>query len=834
MRNNQQEFNSLQIIFKKNGENMRKIKLSLILFLAIVSCSLAQQKSFMSYYEMRDFYQASPGAFKFGLYGYQNPAITSYLHDADVLLSLSDNGNSFGNFDRWGIFTGSPNSGFGLIHDTRDGKSVTDYRLSFAIGSRVFSLGLGYGFTGGDKSAFDRSNIIITGALYRPIPQLSLGLTQTWAIDNNDGETVAEIAVRPIGTLPISLFADMAIFDDQNLKNARWSVGASLELLDGIRVNGRYYEDKRFSAGLDISFGTYGLSSNSQFDTEQKNDFNMISYRAGAIDRTIFDNLVPTKQFLTLDLKGDLKYQRYQWFDDGRTLFGLLQKLDRIKKDDNVEGLVINISGMNINMEMLWEIREKLTELKQAGKKIIIFADNMQINQYHFASVADEIVLDEFGTISIEGYSMARSYYKKMFDKINVGFEEIRLFKYKSAAESFSREEMSEGDREQRQALVDGWYDISKNEIMTSRGFNSETFDNLVNNNIIYTYKNAKENNLVDRQGRWTNLKDIMKDIEGSKVSLKSFDSYETKPKPFDDRWSKPQNQIAIVYAIGECAMESGIKARQLSKDLEAVMKDNSIAAVVLRIDSPGGDAMASDYIADILRKYKGKKPIIISQGMLAASGGYWLSMDGDKIVAAPMTITGSIGVISGMIYDKGLAEDLGITTSLVKKGEHSDLGQTWQLPLIGLGLPSRNYTAEELKQVKSAISDMYDDFVSKVASGRKMDVDKVREIAQGRVWTGIAGSKIGLVDKIGGLWTAIELAKEAAGIKKDDDCAFSSYPEPELFDFSSFAGGMLNLQTIDIGKDMKTILFRAKYNGIPMPILEMDYMEYTVEPDFK
>lgn len=812
---------------------MRRTATILISFIVLTTIALSQ-KSFMSYYEMRDFYHSSPGAFKYGLYGYQNPAITSYLHDADMLFMLSENGSNFGTFDRWGIFTGSPNSGFGFLHDTRDGNSVTDYRLSFATGGRIFSLGLGYGFTGGDKSAFERSNIVYLGGLLRPIPQLSIGLTQTWAIDNTDAETVAEIAVRPIAKLPIALFADMALFEDENLEKARWSAGASVEFVDGIRINGRYYNDKRFSVGIDLSLGDYGIGAISQFNTDNKIHSNTYSFRLGALDRTITENLVAIRQYLVLDLKGDLKYQRYKWFDDGRTLFGLLSKLEDVRKDKSIVGLVINISGMQINMEMLWEIREKLQELKQAGKKIVVFSDNMNINSYHFASVADEIVMDEFGSLFIQGFSMGRSFYKKMFEKINVGFEEVRLFKYKSAVESFSREEMSEGDREQRQALVDGWYDISKNGIMSARRIESGVFDNLVDNNVIFTYKKAKENNLVDRQGRWTNYKDIMKEIAGKDVKLFSFDNYQSKPKPFDDNWSEPSNKIAIVYAIGECAMESGIKARTLYKELENVMKDKSVAAVVLRVDSPGGDAMASDYIAEIIRKYKDKKPVIISQGMLAASGGYWLSMDGHKIVAAPMTITGSIGVIAGWLYDKGLAEDMGITTDVVKRGKHSDLGNAWQLPFIGLGLPVRNFTEEELSEWKATISTMYDEFVAKVATGRGMEQEKVREIAQGRVWTGLDGKSIGLVDEMGGLWKAIELAKSEAGLKKEEDITFIQLPEPALFNFGSLLSGMFNIKQIELGPEMKSIIFRAKNNGTPMPILPLDYMEYYVEPDFK
>ncbi len=812
---------------------MKFLKSTMLMMLILIFTASAQQKSFISYYEMRDFYQASPGAFKYGLYGFQNPAITSYMHDFDMLFTVSGQPGDVSNFDRWGIFTGSPYSGFGFLHDTRNGKSVNDYRLSTAFGSRDFSLGVGYGFTGGDKAAFGRSNIIYAGALIRPLPQVSVGLSRTWALDNTDAETVAEIAVRPIGSLPVALFADMAMFDDQNLDAAGWSAGASVEVIDGFRINGRYFEDETFTVGVDLSIGAMGFGSNSQFDANQEYDYNAWSIRLGALDRTVLENIMPIELYLVLDLKGDIKYQRYKFFDDGKTLFAILKKIDEAKNDDNIGGIVINTSGMSVNMEMMWEIREKLREFKDSGKEVIIFADRMGIREYHFASVADEIVMDEFGMLTLEGYMLGRSYYKKMLEDVNIGFEEIRLFKYKSAAETYAREKMSDADREQRQALVDDWYEISKTEIMKSRGFTDNEFEGFVNDNLIFTVNEAMENNLIDRKGRWTNYKKIVKEITGRKVFFTEFGMYQSKPRPFDDKWSAPQNNIAIVYAIGECAMESGIKARKLAQDMEKVMKDNSVSAVVLRVDSPGGDAMASDYIAEIIRRYKDKKPVIVSQGMVAASGGYWLSMDADKIVAAPMTITGSIGVIAAWMYDKGLANDIGITTDLVLKGKHADLGHTWRLPLIGLGLPVRNLTDEELNEWKEKIKVMYDEFVTMVANGRQMDKDKVAEIAQGRVWSGMDGNENGLVDNLGGLWKAIETAKKEAGIELDEYCTYEQYPEPELFDFGSLLFGMAGVKVPEIGYEAESLIWRAENNGKPMPILPLDYMQFTLEPDF-
>jgi protease IV len=254
------------------------------------------------------------------------------------------------------------------------------------------------------------------------------------------------------------------------------------------------------------------------------------------------------------------------------------------------------------------------------------------------------------------------------------------------------------------------------------------------------------------------------------------------------------------------------------------------VKAIVLRVDSLGGDAMASDYIAEVVRKYKDKKPIIVSQGAVAASGGYWLSMDAGTIVSSPVTITGSIGVISSWIYDKGLKDDLGIGTSIVKHGKYSDLGMSYQLPIIPIGLPLRNLNQDERNQFEGTIRSLYTDFVTKVASGRKMSYNAVDSIAQGRVWTGKSAKEIGLVDKLGGLSYAIKLAKEQANLKADEDINIYEFPKQELFDLSLLFS---NLFGFDSGvnlkeSDLNDIIYRLKNNGTAMPVLPIEYLELT------
>jgi protease-4 len=808
----------------------------LMIFLLNSTLIFAQQ-GFLSYYELKDFMQASPGAFKYGLYGYFNPATTTYLNEPDMLFTWSQGNKDMGINKKWGIFMASPkqdflamqmpSSGYGILAETDGDKSVYNFRYSFGMGNRIFNLGFGFGYSFGDVKYFNRSGILFLGGLLRPMRELSIGLQRTFAFEKSGGESVVELAIRPIGTYPFALFADAAMFDNQSIKNANWSTGVSWEVLDGLRLNGRYFKDKSLSLSMDISLGNIGFTSSSQFDKEQKYAYNSYSVRLGASDRTFVDDIGVGNTFVEFDLKGPINYSKFIWFDNSNKLLDILQKIDEAKKSSSIKGIVINISGMTANWEIAWELREKLKEFKSYNKKVIIFTDRLSLVGYHFASIADKIVMDPQGAMTLEGFAMGRSYYKKLLDDAGIGFEELRYFKYKSAYENFGRETMSEGDKEQRQKLIDDWYEFSRKEICESRGFTSEKFDELVNGSLMYIASDALSQGLVDTLARWNDIKDVMKNLEPKANLMPSAILWKSTP-PTDDKWGEPAKAIAIVYALGACSMDDGIKARSLSSYLKKIAESRDIGAIILRVDSPGGDGMASDVVAEVVRKFKGKKPIIVSQGAVAASGGYWLSMDADTILASPITITGSIGVIGAWFYNKGLADSLGIKTEILKRGKYADLGYPFVMPLIPLGLPNRNLNDDEKSQMEKMIKANYKDFVTKVSTGRQMDYDKVHEIAQGRVWTGLEGKKIGLVDILGGLDEAMRIAKELAGYKPDEEVKLIEYPKPELFDLSGLLPGLLGFDISKTREQFKMLKYRIDNNGIPMPVLPVEYFEYV------
>ncbi|MEK6570709.1 MAG: signal peptide peptidase SppA, partial [Bacteroidota bacterium] len=392
--------------------------------------------------------------------------------------------------------------------------------------------------------------------------------------------------------------------------------------------------------------------------------------------------------------------------------------------------------------------------------------------------------------------------------------------------ENFSRDKMSDADREQRQKLVDDYYKLAKNEICEARKMAPEAFEKLVNEEAIFMPQEALQRGLVDTLARWDAVKDIITKMEGESKGYRSPHSLAKFSQPPDNLWGE-KPRIAVIYALGTCAMDEGITARKLVKDCEAAVEDRRVKAIVLRVDSPGGDGLASDYIAEALRKAKGKKPVIVSQGFVAASGGYWLSMYADTIVAAPTTITGSIGVIGGWMYNKGIKEWMGMSTDLVKAGAHADVGFGFRLPLLGVGLPDRNMTTDERARVEHLIKSFYKEFVGKVASGRKMSYDDIDRIGEGRVWSGFDGKQNGLVDVLGGLETAITIAKEKAGIAKDQDVTVVEIPKKGLLDFSMFAPRLFGIESeVKENPMLEQLKFRLKHNGQPLPMLPLEDLD--------
>ncbi len=799
-----------------------------VICILLLPLAVQSQSGLPSYYSQQDFLMASPGSMGTGLYGLDNPALLNYLKHPDMMLAWSDQRGQWNDFNQWGLFSAVPHLGFNVIREKMPNSAgtITHYNLSTGFGGRMLGIGFGYNWMTASGNLSSLNNHWTLGALIRPMRYVSLGMTGRFATEGGSREGVFDIGLRPFGNEWLTLFGDYAIQNHQpaGYDKSGWSAGAVAELLPGIRFTARYFDTKTLTAGIQFSLGHAGVSVQAVTDPDRKYSHNTYAVRFGAYDRNIFrSHIFRKKQYVKYELNREIKHRRYILFDPSLTLINLIREMDYAKQDPMVSGIAINLSGIDINREMAWELREKLLDFKSSGKHVIIYFDIAGMTEYHLASVADKVVMDPMGLMMLNGYVAGRTFMKGMLEKIGVGYDEWRFFKYKSAVEVLSRDSMSSGDREQRQAILDDMYQLVRSDVCKSRNIEKNQFDLLINDTVAFLAQQALDQGLVDVLGRWDEVENLAKSLEGNRQTFIPSKSISESRLPADNYWGE-HPVVAVVYALGACAMDDGIRARTLSKTIEKIAKDRRIKAVVIRVDSPGGDALASDLVAEAMKTCRKSKPVIVSQGAVAGSGGYWLSMYGDTIVAAPNTITGSIGVIGGWVYNTGIKEKLGLSTDFVKKGNHADLGFGMTLPLIGIGLPDRNLTSDERSKMERMIRAMYGEFVTKVSAGRKKSYDEIHNIAQGRVWSGTDGLSNGLVDVLGGLDKAIGLAKERAGIPKDRKIRILEFPKPDLLDPNMFMPKLFGVK-YQADQTLKDFKIRIENNGRPMPMMPMDDM---------
>ncbi len=779
------------------------------------------------YYTNYDFLMTSPAAYGDGLAGFVNPANLNMVKNFDGRFYWSNQAGASQEINDWGIFAATHGLGFGALRHHVGSYRATDYHISTGFGSQGWSMGLGYGWSSGEVVPTSlHEKMLITGAIIRPLRFISLGLIGNFSVESNAKEGAAEIGIRPLGTPRLTLFADGALQKQMRLSDAPWSAGGIIQLVEGIHVVGRYFDGKAFTLGLSLNLGKVGGGMQSHFNSDNEHAYDNYMVRIGGMQPSFFPTLIEkNRRYLAMNLRGQVGYLRYVLFDKHtHTLLDIINQLKAASQDPRIGIIAVNLSSVQVSPEVAWEIRQELKNAQAAGKKVVAFIDRAQMTIYHLASVADIVVMDPQGDIMLPGLSMGRTYLKGTLHKLGLNFDAWRYFKYKSAAEVLSRDDMSEPDREQRQAFIDDWYNTIRADVCASRKFSTEKFDQMVNNEVFYMPEDAVRAGLADTLARWDDLNHVINKLAGEKM---------WKMPPADilqialpsQRWGdKPK--IAVVYGLGATEMDSGIRARWLGRQFLKLAKDRSVKAVVFRVDSPGGDGMASDIVAEALKKCSKEKPVIVSQGQVAGSGGYWISMYGSEIVAGPNTLTGSIGVIGGWLYDTGFSSKLGMTSDLVKRGDHADLGFGVTLPFLGIEVPARNLTPDEQEKVKSLIFKMYDIFVQKVARGRGMTVEKVKEIGQGHFYSGLEGEKLGLVDEIGGLMTALTIAKQKAGIKADTEIDIEEIPSNKgLFDFGSrFSPLGTELRENRILQSLRLL---SEHQGEPLPfMLPGDYPE--------
>ena len=460
---------------------------------------------------------------------------------------------------------------------------------------------------------------------------------------------------------------------------------------------------------------------------------------------------------------GALNFQTMEPLD-ASGLNDILRNIERAKTDPNIKGIYLELSSIPTSTATLQEIRDKLIEFKESGKFLVTYGESYSQSAYYVASIADKIFINPEGALDLHGMASQITFYKHLFDKLDIEMQIVRgpNNRFKSAVEPYFLDKMSEANREQMDKLLGTVWGQILLGISQSRNISVEQLNHIADNLDTYFDANkALEYGLVDNLYYKDQVLEELKGLTGSNKKINAIGNTNYAKSYKDKNLSK--NEVAVIYASGQIFdgkgnEEQNIYSENLSKTIRKAREDENVKAVVLRVNSPGGSAVASAIIGRELDLTKQVKPVIVSMGNYAASGGYWISAKADYIFADPTTLTGSIGVFGTIPNLQGFLNDkVGLTFDVAKTNENADFG-TLSQPL----------TEFQYGKLQEMVVKTYNDFTGRVAEGRGLTQTYVDSIGQGRVWAGADAIKIGLVDQLGDMEDAIAYAVQKAELGSD------------------------------------------------------------------
>ena len=512
---------------------------------------------------------------------------------------------------------------------------------------------------------------------------------------------------------------------------------------------------------------------------------------------------VADNSVLVLNISGDLPdyvaeepFAKAFGVSQKQSFTGLLTQMRKAKVDNRIGAILLDIDFPSIGWGKAFEMREAIADLRTSGKPVYAYMEIGTNREYYIATAADKIFLPPSGDIYVNGFAAEAMFYKGSLDKLGIEADVIQIGpKYKNAPDRYTKKEMSDGQREVMNAVLDEYFASFTNAIAESRKKSPEDVKALIDA-APYNANQAKSLGLIDdalyREQVDAELKNVLGYKEDAK--LKTIKGSEYREIPSDSLGLNNGEKVAVIFASGAISTgrsSSGtINSDMVGSDtvVEAIneaAENKSIKAIILRVDSPGGSALASDLIWHAIEKAKEKKPFVVSMSDVAASGGYYIACNADRVVAEPLTITGSIGVFMGKPVVKGLYNWLGVSSEYVMRGKNS-----------GLFRETEKWTpAEREKMVQQTNSIYFDNFVPKVSKGRRKSAEEVNTLGQGRVWTGTQAMERGLIDDFGGLEKAISIAKDLAKLPADKDVKRVILPEPKPF-FETLFGSETSSET--------------------------------------
>ncbi len=648
------------------------------------------------------------------------------------------------------LFISAANAGFGMEFATgEDGVDFNRYTLSSGsgIGPSIY-WGTGYSWINSDNENYDKLTSWSLGLMFRR-RYLSAGII---ARDLNrprfHGEKLGRtydfgVAIRP-STSRVTFSVDARKVE--KVKGLNFNFGVEIRLFRWVTLRGSVNDDSSFDIHFGINFRQFGLGMYNRFDEDRE-------YQRSVGYMSISQALHTTRHL-----------RRNAFLD---VQMGEIEKtLKHAKRDKEVAGALIKIGGSRYGIGRLQEMRDAILDFKASGKKVVGYMTNCSTGNYLLASVCDRVVLHPSGEVRLIGLHSEISFYKGVLDKLGIRADLEHIGEYKSASDIFTREEMSEAHREVQNAILDDLYDQLTQAIADKRSWSQDDVKHLIDQGP-FTAKQALAHGIVDQLAYRDELKGIAKDLTGKDCRLVKAHQY-LGIIEYQHDWEVPLPKIAIIEAEGMMMTGdsftdpfTGTKtmgSTTITRAIRSVRKDSSVKAVVLRIDSVGGLVVAADTIWRELMRLKDVKPLVVSMGDVAGSGGYYIASPADTIVAEPGTITGSIGVVSGKYSLKGLYDKIGLHKEIIKRGKHADFYNDYG-----------DYPAEDREIIHAQLKEIYEDFIGKVAEGRGMKKEAVDQIGRGRIWTGKQAKEIGLVDELGGLNLALSIAREKAGLARKE-----------------------------------------------------------------
>ena len=480
----------------------------------------------------------------------------------------------------------------------------------------------------------------------------------------------------------------------------------------------------------------------------------------------------------------------------------ILSSIRKAKENEDIKGIYIQATSLGAGFASLEEIRDALKDFKESGKFIVAYGDTYTQNLYYLSSVADKVLLNPQGMLEWRGLAATPMFFKDLLKKIGVEMQIFKVGTYKSAVEPFISTEMSPANREQVNVYLSSIWGQITSSVAESRNLSVEALNKEADRMLMfYPAEESVKNGLVDTLIYKNDVRDYLKNMVGidkddNMPVLGIQDMINVKKNVPRD---KSGNVIAVYYAYGEidggssASTDEGINSEKVIKDLRKLKDDENVKAVVLRVNSPGGSAYGSEQIWYAINQLKKEKPVIVSMGDYAASGGYYIACNADTIVAEPTTLTGSIGIFGMMPNAKGLTEKLGVNFDVVKTNPYADFGNL-----------TRPMNDGEKGLMQMHVNKGYELFLTRCSDGRGISMEELDKIAQGRVWTGSTAKELGLVDELGGLDKALEIAIAKAGV---DAYTVMNYPKKEGF--------LESLMNTNPGNYIKARMLNGKMNDV-------------------